>query len=87
MSERRAELQAVFAKHSKDNSGDVDTKELRHIFLALGVEKTAEQIDKLLVNNSGTLSFVQFESLFCSSRLEDSFHKYDTDGSGNIFVD
>ena len=86
--DRRKELMAVFTKHDQDNSGDIDAKELRAIFLDLGVGKSPEQISKILtmgdIDSSGTLNFEQFENLFSTAKLQDAFKQYDLDGSGSI---
>jgi len=88
---RRQQLHAVFTKHDRDNSGDVDVSELRSIFHELGVHKSDQDIIHIIQQahnkDSSTLNFEEFVNVFSVSNLIDVFNEIDSDRSGAIKKD
>ena len=57
-------LRRVFALFDKDNSGEIDKKELKHIFVELGRYMPEEQVERVMEladkDGSGTLNYEEF---------------------------
>jgi Ca2+-binding EF-hand superfamily protein len=79
----------MFAKYDTDESGDIDTKELRSLFADLGVQKSESDIHSIMdkyasMQSPRKLSYIEFEKLFSISRLLDVFHQLDANRSGTV---
>ncbi|CAM9111080.1 unnamed protein product, partial [Ectocarpus fasciculatus] len=83
----------IFENFDADKSGDIDINEFHNIMDALGMHKPCDElraIVKIATEGSATpktMTFEQFDNLFSTSRLKDTFDEMDVDNAGTITSD
>lgn len=87
-------VEEVFESLDKDNNGQVDIKELAHLFEGLHVDASPKRIqelmDKLDKNKNGTIDFSEFTIWYVGSEervlkeIRDVFVQFDTNNDNHI---
>lgn len=93
------EIHQAFNRFDRDDSGEVDAKELKQVMKTLGMDATNEQIKEMIksvdVDQSGMIEFEEFANMMARRfliqdgqiELDQAFKLFDSDGSGYVSIE